>query len=122
LERGLQQKGVYPPINVLPSLSRLMNHSVNPQHKRWSVEIYAAYAKAKKAQMLAAIIGEGEMAKSEKAYLLFGKEFEDRFITQGNDENRTLDETLSLGWELLKLLPPESLTHLKSEDISEHLK
>jgi len=121
LERELQQKGVYPPINVLPSLSRLMNHGASAQHRRWSAEIYAAYAKAKKAEMLASIIGEGEMAETERDYLAFGKAFEARFITQREDEERTLEETLSIGWELLKLLPLKSLTRLKAEDITEHL-
>ena len=121
LERELQQKGIYPPINVLPSLSRLMNHGATASHRRWSAELYAAYAKAKKAQMLAAIIGEGEMGESERGYLAFGKAFESRFITQGNEEDRTLEQTLDIGWELLKMLPVESLTHLKPEDISEHI-
>jgi V/A-type H+-transporting ATPase subunit B len=121
LERELQQRGIYPPINVLPSLSRLMNHASSAQHRRWSAEIYAAYAKAKKAQMLASIIGEGEMGEAERRYLAFGKAFESRFIAQRNDEERTLEETLALGWELLRLLPPESLTRLKPEDISEYL-
>jgi V/A-type H+-transporting ATPase subunit B len=121
LERELQQKGIYPPINVLPSLSRLMNHGATAQHRRWSAEIYAAYAKAKKAQMLAAIIGEGEMGKAERGYLEFGKAFESRFVAQGSDEERTLEQTLAIGWELLKLLPVESLTRLKPEDISEYL-
>ena len=120
LERELQQKGIYPPINVLPSLSRLMNHGTSDQHRRLSSEIYSAYAKAKKAQMLASIIGEGEMGKIEKDYLEFGKAFETRFINQGKTEERTLDDTLNIGWELLKLLPIESLTHLKPEDISKY--
>jgi len=71
--------------------------------------------------MLAAIIGEGEMGKAERDYLAFGKAFESRFVTQRNDEERTLDQTLAIGWELLKLLPVESLTRLKPEDISEYL-
>ncbi len=121
LERELQQKGIYPPINVLPSLSRLMNHGSSAQHRRWSAEIYAAYAKAKKAQMLASIVGEGEMGEVERDYLKFGRAFEARFITQGQEEERTLEETLSIGWELLKLLPIVSLTRLKSEDIAEYL-
>ncbi len=121
LERGLQQKGVYPPINVLPSLSRLMNHGTSAQHRRWSAEIYAAYAKAKKAEMLASIVGEEEMGEAERNYLTFGKAFEHQFITQGNEENRTLEQTLSIGWELLRLLPIETLTRLKPEDISEYL-
>ncbi len=121
LERELQQKGVYPPINVLPSLSRLMNHGASSQHRRWSAEIYAAYAKAKKAQMLAAIIGEGEMGELERNYLAFGKAFESRFVTQGKEEERTLEQTLEIGWELLKLLPVESLTRINAEDIREHL-
>ncbi len=122
LERDLQQKGVYPPINVLPSLSRLMNHGTEPLHRRWSAEIYAAYAKAKKAEMLASIIGEGEMAETERDYLAFGKAFEQRFITQREDEERTLDETMAIGWELLRLLPVGSLTRLKPNDIAEHLR
>jgi len=122
LERELQQKGIYPPINVLPSLSRLMNRGTSPLHRRWSAEIYAAYAKAKKAQMLASIVGEGEMGDVERDYLAFGKAFESRFITQRHDEKRSLEETFALGWELLRLLPPESLTRLKPEDISEHLR
>ncbi len=121
LERDLQQKGIYPPINVLPSLSRLMNHGTEPLHRRWSAEIYAAYAKAKKAEMLASIIGEGEMAETERDYLAFGKAFERRFITQREDEERTLDETMAIGWELLRLLPVGSLTRLKPKDIAEHL-
>ncbi len=79
LERELQQKSVYPPVNVLPSLSRLMNHGATAQHRRWSAEIYAAYAKAKKAEMLASIIGEGEMGEIEQDYLAFGKAFEQKF-------------------------------------------
>lgn len=121
LDRALQQKGIYPPIDILPSLSRLMNQGTLAQHRRWSAEIYAAYAKAKKAQMLAAIIGEGEMGEMERAYLAFGKAFESHFITQGNEEIRTLEKTLSIGWEVLKLLPVESLTRLTAEDISEYL-
>jgi len=98
-----------------------MNHGASALHRRWSAEIYAAYAKAKKAEMLASIIGEGEMGESERDYLAFGKAFESRFITQGNDEERTLEMTLSIGWDLLKLLPKKSLTRLKPEDITEHL-
>ena len=120
LERELQQKGVYPPINVLPSLSRLMNHGTTDQHRRLSAEIYSAYAKAKKAQMLASIIGEGEMGEVEKSHLRFGKAFENNFLNQDENEERTLEQTLSLGWELLKLLPLESLTRLKPKDITEH--
>jgi V/A-type H+/Na+-transporting ATPase subunit B len=121
LEREMQQRGVYPPINVLPSLSRLMNQAITAQHRRWSAELYAAYAKAKKAQMLAAIIGEGEMGETERGYLAFGEAFEHRFIAQGRDEDRTLEQTLALGWELLRLLPAHTLTRLSPEDIAEHL-
>jgi V/A-type H+-transporting ATPase subunit B len=98
-----------------------MNHGTTAQHRRWSAEIYAAYAKAKKAEMLASIIGEEEMGEAERNYLSFGKAFEQHFITQGNEENRTLEQTLSIGWELLKLLPVDTLSRLKPEDISEHL-
>jgi len=121
LDRELHQRGIYPPINVLPSLSRLMNHGASAQHRRWSAEIYAAYAKAKKAQMLASIIGEEEMGETERNYLAFGKAFEERFVTQGNNEERSLEQTLSIGWELLRLLPVSALTRLKPEDISEQI-
>jgi V/A-type H+-transporting ATPase subunit B len=120
LERELQQKGIYPPINVLPSLSRLMNHGASEQHRRWSAEIYAAYAKAKKAEMLAAIVGEEEMGETEQHYLAFGKAFERQFITQENEENRSLEQTLAIGWKLLNLLPTTALTRLKPQDIAEH--
>ena len=83
----------------------MKKNGTTDEHRRWSAEIYAAYAKAKKAQMLASIIGEGEMGDVEKNYLEFGKAFEAKFINQGKTEERTLDETLNIGWELLRLLP-----------------
>ena len=71
--------------------------------------------------MLASIIGEGEMGELEKDYLAFGKAFESRFIHQGKTEERTLNETLNIAWELLKILPVESLTHLRVEDVSKYI-
>jgi len=71
--------------------------------------------------MLASIIGEEEMGETERNYLAFGKRFEQRFVAQGNEENRTLEQTLSIGWELLRHLPVDTLTRLKPEDIAEYL-
>lgn len=121
LDRVLGQKGVYPPVNILPSLSRLMNKGVTKQHGRVANQLYAAYAKAKKAAMLASIVGENEIADIEKIYLDFKKRFEKEFLTQGEFENRTLKESLNIGWKLLKQLPKNELTRLKEEDIKEHI-
>ena len=119
LDRALHQKSVYPPVNVLPSLSRLMNKGITPQHQRLANQLYAAYAKAKRAQMLASIVGENEIAEIERDYLAFGKAFEAEFLTQGDREDRLLEQTQQIGWELLKLLPADELTRLKEEDLKE---
>ncbi len=121
LDRNLHQKGIYPPVNVLPSLSRLMNRGITKLHQRWAHQIYSAYAKAKKTEMLASIIGEGELSETEKKYLQFGRKFETEFIKQGKYENRSLEETMEIGWELLKLLPTTELTRLKDEEIKQFI-
>ncbi|ACO04158.1 MAG TPA: V-type ATP synthase subunit B [Persephonella sp.] len=122
LDRSLHQRGVYPPVNVLPSLSRLMNRAVDDLHKRWANQIYSAYAKAKRVEMLASIVGETEISEIERTYLDFGRRFEELFIKQGRYEDRTLEETLSIGWDLLKLLPESELVRLKKEDIERFIK
>ena len=121
LDKQLSQKGVYPPVNVLPSLSRLMNKGISKQHLRVANQIYAVYSKAKKAAMLASIVGESEIADIEKTYLKFGQRFESEFLTQGEFENRTLEQSLNISWELLKIIPKNELTRLTNEDIQEYI-
>ncbi|WP_200763077.1 V-type ATP synthase subunit B [Nitrosophilus alvini] len=121
LDRGLHQMGIYPPINVLTSLSRLMNKGIDKVHQRESNQLYAAYSKAKRAQMLSSIVGEEEISETDKKYLEFGRAFEKEFISQGNYENRTLEETLDIGWKLLGMLPDIELTRLKPEDIKRYI-
>ncbi|WP_457593111.1 V-type ATP synthase subunit B [Hydrogenimonas sp.] len=121
LDRGLHQAGIYPPINVLPSLSRLMNKGISKVHQREANQLYAAYAKAKRAQMLASIVGEEEISQTDKSYLEFGRAFEEEFISQGGYESRSLEETLDIGWRLLRALPVSELTRLKPEDIAEFI-
>ncbi len=121
LDRGLHQAGIYPPVNILPSLSRLMNKGISKVHQREANQLYAAYAKAKRAQMLASIVGEEEISEIDKSYLKFAKVFEREFVSQGNYENRSLEHTLETGWRLLRMLPDSELTRLKPEDIEEFI-
>ena len=117
MDRDLDQKGIYPPIAVLPSLSRLMKDGIGEgytrkDHSPVANQLFASYAKVQDARALASVIGEEELSAQDKLYLKFGREFEDRFINQGFDENRTIEETLDLGWELLSILPKEELDRL----------
>ncbi|MDE7290244.1 MAG: V-type ATP synthase subunit B, partial [Oscillospiraceae bacterium] len=110
LDRGLDQTGVYPPISVLPSLSRLMKDGIGEgytrsDHSDVANQLFASYAKVMDARALASVIGEDELSELDKEYMNFGKMFEKYFITQRPDENRSIDETLDLGWNLLSLLP-----------------
>ena len=121
LDRTLYKSGVYPPVNILPSLSRLMNRGISKLHQRWANQIYSAYSKGKKAEMIASIIGESEIGDIERKYLHFSREFERRFLNQDRFEDRELETTLDIGWELLKILPVSELTRLKDEDIKEYI-
>ena len=114
LDRGLDQSGIYPPISVLPSLSRLMKDGIGEgytrsDHSDVSNQLFACYAKVMDARALASVIGEDELSELDKAYIEFGKKFEKYFVTQRFDENRSIDETLDLGWNLLSLLPKSAL-------------
>jgi len=124
LDRGLHRKGVYPPINVLPSLSRLMKEAVKytrRDHAYLANQLYAAYARAQELRELVLIIGEESLGPDEKRYLKFGDEFEQRFINQGVNEDRSLEETLDLGWEILsKHISEENLTRIPPEIIREY--
>jgi len=124
LDRNLHNKGIYPPINVLPSLSRLMTEATRytrEDHRDLSNQLYAAYARAQEVRNLALIIGEEALEESERRYLDFGNAFERRFINQGFEENRDLDYTLDLGWELLaEYVPEEDLTRIPRKIIEKY--
>ena len=125
LSRELEQKGIYPPISVLPSLSRLMKDGIGEgytrkDHADVSNQLFASYSKVQDARSLAGVIGEDELSDTDKLYLKFGTAFETEFVCQGSRENRTLDETLDLGWRLLSILPKGELDRLSDEEIQEH--
>lgn len=127
LERELDRRGIYPPINVLPSLSRLMNDGIGPgrtreDHAHLSNQLYSAYAYVRRVRMLAAIIGEEELSGRDKMYLQFGRRFEQEFIRQGREESRPLQETLDRGWQLLKEVPQSELTRVSEEEIARYLR
>ena len=127
LERELDRRGIYPPINVLPSLSRLMNDGIGSgrtraDHAHLSNQLYSAYASVKRIRMLAAIIGEEELSGRDKMYLAFGRRFEQEFLAQGHEENRTIAETLDRGWQSLGEVPRRELTRVSEAEIATHLK
>ena len=125
LSRELEQKGIYPPISVLPSLSRLMKDGIGEgytrkDHADVSNQLFASYSKVQDARSLASVIGEDELSDTDQLYLKFGNAFEQQFVSQGSRENRTMDETLGLGWRLLSILPRSELDRLSDEEIALH--
>ena len=126
LDREQSQKGMYPPVSGLPSLSRLMKDGIGEgmtreDHKDVSSQLFAAYSKVKSIRNLAAIIGEEELSGIDKQYLRFGDKIESEFFTQGEFENRTIEETLDIGWRILSLLPREELYRIKPELIDKYM-
>ncbi|MDO4766364.1 MAG: V-type ATP synthase subunit B [Eubacteriales bacterium] len=120
LDRSLHQKGIYPPILVLPSLSRLMKDGIGEGYTRRdhggvANQLFAAYAHVQEVKALASVIGEEELSPIDKLYMQFGNQFEKRFVSQRFDENRMIDATLDLGWELLSILPKEELTRVDED-------
>jgi V/A-type H+-transporting ATPase subunit B len=127
LDRELSQRGVYPPVAGLPSLSRLMKDGIGPgmtreDHKELSSQLFAAYSKVKQVRNLASIIGEEELSDSDKRYLKFGERFEQIFLSQGETENRDIGRTLDLGWKALSELPGEELLRVRQEFIEKYMK
>ncbi|MDR1215703.1 MAG: V-type ATP synthase subunit B [Treponema sp.] len=125
LDRELSQKGVYPPVAGLPSLSRLMKDGIGPgmtreDHKDVSSQLFAAYSKVKQVRNLSSIIGEEELSAGDKQYLKFGEKFEQTFLSQGETENRSIDRTLDLGWSSLTEIPREDLLRIKREFIDKY--
>ena len=120
LERELQLNGIYPPINVLPSLSRLMKDGIGEgftreDHPALANQLFAAYARVAEAKALASVIGEDELSDIDKKYMEFGKKFEETFLNQGKEEERSVIETLDLGWKLLRLLPRQELNRIDTK-------
>jgi V/A-type H+-transporting ATPase subunit B len=126
LDRGLHQRGIYPPINVLPSLSRLMSDGIGPDrtradHAHVASQLYAAYAQVQRICALTNIIGEDSLNPSDRQILDFGRAFEEQFIRQGVDENRPITLTLDLAWKVLRELPRTELTRVTEEEITTYL-
>lgn len=127
LDRSLHQKGVYPPIIVLPSLSRLMKDGIGEgftrgDHPQVANQLFASYAKVQEVKALASVIGEDELTDIDKQYMAFGKAFETQFVAQKFIENRFMEVTLDLGWSLLGILPREELTRLDDELLGKYYK
>lgn len=123
-DRDLDQKGIYPGLSVLLSLSRLMKDGIGEgytrdDHAAVSNQLFAAYAKVQDARSLASVIGEEELSESDRAYMRFGTLFEEHFLNQGFDENRSIDETLDLGWDLLCALPKNELDRINEKLLNE---
>ncbi|MDY5627185.1 MAG: V-type ATP synthase subunit B [Clostridia bacterium] len=124
MDRGLFQRGIYPPISVLPSLSRLMKDGIGEgytraDHNDVANQLFAAYANVAEVKALASVIGEDELSKIDKLYIEFGKQFEEKFLSQQKDEERSITETLDLGWELLRILPREELNRIDTKILDE---
>lgn len=124
-DRELDSTGIYPGLSVLLSLSRLMKDGIGAEYTRAdhsdvANQLFAAYAKVQDARSLASVIGEDELSEIDKRYMKFGSEFEKRFLNQGFDENRSMDDTLELAWDLLSMLPKGELDRMNSELIEKH--
>jgi len=127
LSRSLDARGVYPPVDVLMSLSRLMKDSIGEgytrgDHPSVASQVFASYSRVQEIKALASIVGEDELGKTDRACLEFGRQFERQFITQGPEENRTIEQSLDLCWKLLSILPETELTRVSQEEIKEHMK
>lgn len=126
IDRSLSNKGIYPPINVLPSLSRLMKDGIGEGYTRADHEdlmnqLYESYSKVQDVRNISQIVGEDDLSDVDKKYLQFGDEFERRFLAQDKDENRELDESLDLGWEILKILPRNELHRVSKENLDKFI-
>lgn len=127
LERSLHQTAIYPPINVLPSLSRLMKDGIGTgytreDHQGLANQLFSSYAHVGEARALASVIGEDELSPLDKKYLKFGTAFEQKFVSQGPAENRDIIETLNLGWKLLAILPKEELDRIDTKILDKYYK
>ncbi len=125
LARDLHQRGIYPPVQVLGSLSRLMPKGIGEgktreDHSGVANQLFASYARGQEVRELATILGEGSLTETDKKYLQFVERFEKEFVQQDSDENRTIADTLAIGWKLLSLLPKSELKRVKIEHIEKY--
>lgn len=125
LSRELHRKGIYPPVDVLPSLSRLMSGGIGEErtredHSGVSDQLYSAYAEGRDLRDLMAVVGEEALTERDRKFLTFADDFEAKFITQSRDEDRTIQETLDLGWELMSILPEVELKRVRAEHIPKY--
>ena len=125
MERSVFQKGIYPPVGILPSLSRLMKDGIGAgytreDHQDVANQLFASYANVQEVRALSSVIGEDELSELDKKYLKFGDSFERQFIAQNPDENRSIDGTLEIGWELLRILPREELTRVDTKILDKY--
>ncbi len=126
-DREMNSRSIYPPVNCLPSLSRLMKDGIGEgmtraDHPHLSNQLFASYSHVKDVRNLASVIGEEELTEVDNLYLKFGQFFEKNFVSQGMDEDRSIEQTLDLGWDALSILPSEELQRLTEEEINEHYK
>jgi len=126
LDRNLHHKGIYPPIDVLPSLSRLRDKGIGEgrtreDHSEVANQLFSSYARSKEVEELAVVLGEAALTDTDKAFMAFGKSFEAKFVKQALDENRTIEETLGIGWELMKSIPKTEIKRIKNEYIEKYL-
>ena len=126
INRSLHAQGIYPPVDVLPSLSRLKDKGVGEgktreDHANVMNQLYSAYARGKNAKELAVVLGESALSDIDILYVKFADAFEDRFIRQGEDENRTIEDSLQIGWDLLAMLPRTELKRIRDEYIEKYL-
>lgn len=126
LSRDLHRKNIYPPVDVLPSLSRLMNLGIGPKktredHKNVADQLYAAYASGRDLRSLSAVVGEEALTENDRKYLRVADEFEKRFVQQGMYEDREIENTLEIAWDLLSILPETELKRVKRDFIEKYL-
>jgi V/A-type H+-transporting ATPase subunit B len=126
LSRSLHKKKISPPIDVLPSLSRLKDQGIGEgktreDHADLFNQLYAAYARGKEVQELSVILGEAALSDIDKIYFKFAEDFEAQYVSQGEYENRTIDQTLDLGWKLLSVFPRSELKRIRDEFLSKYL-
>lgn len=127
LSRDLEARGIYPPVEILPSLSRLMKDGIGKgytreDHPGLAGQLFASYSRVNEVRALAGVVGEDEVSKADKASLAFGDAFEHTFLNQGAEENREIGQSLDKGWELLSLLPAPELTRLSLEEMGKYIK
>jgi V/A-type H+-transporting ATPase subunit B len=125
LSRELHAKGIYPPVDVLPSLSRLQQtldgEMTRDDRKNVMAQLFAAYARGKDVRELAVILGESALSEADLKFMKFAEGFEDKFVRQGENDDRSLEDSLAVGWELLAMLPREELKRVKKEEIDKYM-